>query len=265
MAKFDKYKFYEESVQSPEEDVELFANLYRIARNGKEPLVLREDFCGTFRFACEWVKKGPDYTAEALDLDPEPLAYGRKNHYPKLRADQKRRLNVLKKNVISVSKKKADLIVANNFSFYIFKDRKVLLEYFKACQKSLKPGGMLIVEMVGGPGFIEKNTERRTIRLMGKPQFRYIWDQRKFNPVTRDALYSIHFHLLNGKKHNHVFTYDWRIWTMPEVRDVMRDAGFSETCAFWEKSHRGEATGEFMRTEKGDNDWTWLSYVGAVK
>lgn len=264
MAKFDKYAFYEQSVQSPLEDGDLFANMYKQAR-GREALKLREDFCGTFQFASQWVQRSPKHTAEALDLDPEPLAYGKRNHLKKLTASQKQRLSVQRRNVISVSRAKADLIVANNFSFYVFRERQQLVDYFSACRKSLGPRGMAIVEMVGGPGFVERNKEQRTIKEMGRPRFKYIWDQRSFNPITREGNYSIHFKLPNGRQHKHAFTYHWRIWTIPEVREAMRDAGFSKTTVFWETSYRGEATGEYLMTEKGHNDWTWLAYVGALK
>ncbi|MBI3555632.1 MAG: class I SAM-dependent methyltransferase [Deltaproteobacteria bacterium] len=262
--KIDKYHFYEESVQSPEEDIELFIRLYKQARH-REPRRLREDFCGTFKLACEFVKLDRRNTAEGLDLDPEPLAYGRRRHFSRLTLDQKSRLDILQRNVISVSRQKTDLIVANNFSFFIFRERKTLVDYFKACRRSLRRGGVLVLEMVGGPGFVEKTREQRTIKMMGKAKFKYIWDQRSFNPINREGHYSIHFKLPNGRQAKHAFSYHWRIWTIPEVRDALREAGFKDTCAYWETSHRGVATGEFIRTEKGDNDWTWLAYIGGMK
>lgn len=262
--KYDKYHWYEESVQSVTEDVELFMSLYKQMR-GNDPLVLREDFCGTFKFACEWVKKSPKHLAECLDLDPEPLSYGLKHHYTKLTNEQKKRIKVQRRNVITVSQKKADLIVANNFSFYIFLDRKTLVNYFKACRGSLKKGGMAIFEMVGGPGFIEKNKERRTLKSNGKKHFQYIWDQKSFNPINREGHYAIHFRTNDDRLIKDAFTYHWRIWTLPEVRDALIEAGFKDTCVFWETEYRGKATGEFIKTESGDNDWTWIAYIGGVR
>lgn len=260
----DKYHFYEESVQCPEEDIELFVSLYQQA-HGREPRHMREDFCGTFKLACEFVKRGPKNTAEALDLDPEPLAYGRRTHLARLSADQKSRLSVHERDVISVSRAKADLIIANNFSFYIFRERETLVRYFSKACRSLKRGGMHILEMVGGPGFVEKNREQRTIKQMGRAKFKYVWDQRSFNPINREGRYAIHFQLPDGRKVRNAFTYHWRIWTIPEVCDALREAGFRETAVFWETSYRGEGTGEFLRTEKGDNDWTWLAYVAGIR
>jgi hypothetical protein len=171
---------------------------------------------------------------------------------------------VQRRDVISVSRRKADLIVANNFSFYVFRDRATLLSYFRAARRSLGRGGALFLEMVGGPGFVERNREQRTIKPMGRPKFRYYWDQRRFNPINREGEYSIHFKLANGRQLRHAFTYHWRIWTIPEVRDLLTEAGFRDTACFWELSLAGEGTGEFARTEKGDNDWTWLCYVAGL-
>jgi SAM-dependent methyltransferase len=264
VALVNKYELYEKSVQSPEEDTELFATIFRNAR-GRQPHRLREDFCGTFLFASQWVKRDPKNCALALDLDPEPLRHGRRTHFARLKADEKRRIEVLQRDVRSVTNPASDLIVANNFSFFVFRERDDLLTYFRACRRSLRKGGMLILELAGGPGMVEKNREQKTIREMGKPRFKYVWDQRSFNPINREGHYSIHFELRNGKKLKHAFTYHWRIWTIPEVRDALKDAGFHDTHVYWEKTYRGDETGEYIRAEKGDNAWSWLAYVAGLK
>ena len=55
---FDKYKYYLDSVQSPDTDVEFIRSCYREARK-RDPVTLREDFCGTFMISCEWAKLTP--------------------------------------------------------------------------------------------------------------------------------------------------------------------------------------------------------------
>ena len=87
---FDKYWFYKRSVQSPDVDVEFFEKVYR-ELNGGTAKTLREDFCGTFAISCEWVKRNPNYQAIGVDLDPEPVAYGKSNYpvsYTHLRAHE---------------------------------------------------------------------------------------------------------------------------------------------------------------------------------
>ena len=56
---FDKYSYYFNSVQSPDVDVQFFDYTYKSIRK-KEPITLREDFCGTFSISCEWAKLSPE-------------------------------------------------------------------------------------------------------------------------------------------------------------------------------------------------------------
>ena len=159
----DKYRMYEESVQEASEQAGLFEQFYREIRE-KKPSVMREDFCGTFLISAEWVKRDPAYSAIALDIDPEPLAYGEHHHWMPLNPEQRDRLRFLKRNVLWGTKTQADLITVCNFSFYCLKQRAQLVQYFKTCLEGLEDDGMLVLEMVGGPGFIEvPYKEHRTL------------------------------------------------------------------------------------------------------
>ncbi|MEW6054997.1 MAG: class I SAM-dependent methyltransferase [Bdellovibrionota bacterium] len=262
--KLNKYFLYENSVQSPDQDVAWFASAYRDLFK-KEPHALREDFCGTFAMSCEWVKAHPKNTALSLDLDPEPLRYGKEHHFERLKPFEKKRVVVLRKNVISVTSPKVDMVIAGNFSFFIFKKRQELVEYLRCCLRSLKPKGMVALEMAGGPGFVHKSREQKTIKLNGGVKYTYVWDQRKFNPITAEGLYAIHFRFPDGRLMQNVFTYDWRVWTVAEVREAMVEAGFKETHTYWESNYEHKVTGGYLRTEKGTNDWSWLAYVVGVK
>ena len=107
--------------------------------------------------------------AEVLDLDEETLEYGRKLQARRLTAAEYRRIEPRLRNVISVSKVKADLLIACNFSFYVFKERKTLVEYFRAARASLAPQGLVVLEMAGGPGMIEPIRERALELLASAP------------------------------------------------------------------------------------------------
>ena len=83
MAKpFDRYRYYENSVQTPREHVDIFSRMFRELRS-RDAMSLKEDFCGTFLISCEWVSSHPNRTAIGVDLDPEPIAYGKKTHLAK--------------------------------------------------------------------------------------------------------------------------------------------------------------------------------------
>ena len=55
--KADIHDLYERSVQAVDVEVEFLRDTYRALR-GREPLSLREDFCGTASLSCEWVRTG---------------------------------------------------------------------------------------------------------------------------------------------------------------------------------------------------------------
>lgn len=258
----DLYALYENSVQSPQTHIDWLVQMY-YQLNGRYPIHLREDFCGTFAMCCAWVKRNRANRAIGLDLDPEPINYGKKTHFAKLNSEQKKRIQILRQNAISITTPKADVIMVGNFSFYIFKQRKILLQYAKKCRASLAKNGVLFLEMAGGPGMIAKLKERKRFS-MNKRSYTYVWDQQSFDPITHDARYAIHFKLDHGRAIKNAFTYDWRVWSIPEVRDVLEDAGFSKVLVYWETEHKGEGTGEYVPMERGDNAYSWIAYVVGI-
>ena len=125
MKSFDKYEYYKRAVQSPETDVVFYRKTYKELKK-KTAKTLREDFCGTFSLSSEWIKLDPKHSAVGVDFSSEPINYGMKNYFPKLSKDQQQRLKILKGNVLTSKLPKADIAVAVNFSFFIFKQRETL-------------------------------------------------------------------------------------------------------------------------------------------
>lgn len=264
MSRPSKYALYEHAVQGPRRHAEMLVAIYRELR-GKYARHLREDFCGTFALACEWVWRNKRNTATGVDIDPEPLRYGKRVHRTKLSAEQKKRLKIRRRSVLTEPAEKSDLVVVGNFSFFLFKKRTVLVDYLRLCLKSLRGDGIVVLEMAGGPGMIQKMKERKSVRFHRGRRYTYVWDQKSFDPITHSARYAIHFGFPDGAVMENAFTYDWRVWTIPEVRDAMADAGFRKTCVYWETTHRGEGTGEYTRSETGDNAYSWIAHVVGLK
>ncbi|MEZ0392223.1 MAG: class I SAM-dependent methyltransferase, partial [Pseudobdellovibrionaceae bacterium] len=142
---FDKYDYYTKSVQSAEGDVVFLRKTYKELRK-KEPKTLREDFCGTFALSCEWVKMGSRFSALGLDLDPEPLEYGRSHHLAKLTSDQQKRIQLTEKNVLNPGLPSVDLAIAMNFSYFVFKILSLMKLYFANVFRSLKKDGVFILD-----------------------------------------------------------------------------------------------------------------------
>ena len=255
----DKYSLYSKAVQQPDVDVRFFRELYR-GLKGKTPKVLREDFCGTFSVCCEWAKLGPGYRAYGRDLSPEPILYGRSRHLPKLSAAQRSRVKVEIKDVLEPGGPSADLIVAMNFSYSALRTRATFKSYLVNCRKSLRRDGVLALDCFGGPG-IQKPTVERTAHR----GFVYYWEQFGFDPVSGEARCAIHFKPQGRKKVKDVFSYTWRIWTLPEIRDLLAEAGFRKTHVYWEGDDGRKGNGGFTRAGKLQLEAVWIAFIAAEK
>jgi len=264
----DRYALYGLSVQEPTNEAEFFTKTYKTL-NGRAPRLLREDFCGTHAVCCEWVKLHKDNVAVGVDLDPEPLAWGKENLQPKLTQEQRSRITLHEADVRSPAENKADVLAAQNFSFFLFKTRDALRDYFQQARANLADDGIMVMDMMGGSEcYEEDHRDIRTIEseMPGFKKFKYIWEQKRFNPITADALFHIHFKFKDGSKLDKAFTYDWRFWTLPEIAELLKEAGFSESTVYWEQvDEDGEETGEFEPATEGPADPSWIAYVVARK
>lgn len=256
---FDKYELYRKAVQSAENDVVFIRDTYKELK-GKVPRVFREDFCGTFALSTEWIRLNPRHEAIGIDLDPEPMAYGRQHYLSKLKPEQQRRIKLVEGNVLDPLLPKADIVAAMNFSYFCFKQRDVLKKYFANVLRTLNKDGMFLVDIFGGSQCYDAIED--TIKHDG---FTYYWDQTNFDPVTNEALFHIHFRV-GGKKIEQVFTYDWRLWSISEIRDLMMEVGFRKTHVYWEGTARdGSGDGNFTRVDHGESCQSWIAYIVGEK
>lgn len=262
---FDKYAHYIMSVQSPETDVRFFRQVYKDTRGKlKSSLILREDFCGTYAVCCEWTKLDKNFIAHGVDLDPEPLSYGREHFQSQLNDDQLSRLHIHRKNVLSPSAPEADIIAACNFSYFIFKERTLLKKYFASCFKRLKRDGIMIVDCFGGGNTQEANEEETYFE---DEHFSYFWDQDSFDPFTHEAVFHIHFKRNGEAKRLRQFTYDWRMWTLAELRDLFHEVGFKGVDLYWEGTDEdGDGNGIYRKVTKVTEECdAWVAYLVAKK
>ena len=256
---FDKYELYRKAVQSAETDVVFLRDTFKELK-GKAARVFREDFCGTFALSTEWIKLNPRHEAVGVDLDPEPMAYGRSHYLNKLTGEQQKRMKLIEGNVLDPNLPKSDLIAGMNFSYCCFKTRDLLKKYFANAYRSLNKDGIFLVDTFGGSQCYDAIED--TIK---HENFTYYWDQTNFDPVTNEALFHIHFKV-GGKKIEQVFTYDWRLWSIPEIRDLMLEVGFSKVHVYWEGTAKdGSGDGNFTRVDHGESCQSWIAYVVAEK
>jgi len=257
--KADKYALYEKSVQAPEADVALLQRVFK-ARYGRPPRLLREDFGGTSLLACLWAAEHKENRAWAIDLDPKPLEWGRQHNLSRLKPAQAARVKLIEGNVLDVGHTKVDVTVAFNFSYFTFQTRRELRHYFEKARATLQGEGLLMLDVYGGAD--SQRTQQENRKVGG---FRYVWDQNSFDPISYRVTNFIHFEFKDGSRLRRAFRYDWRLWTLPEIRELLLEAGFRTTEVYWEGTDREteEANGVFTKRERAPDDPAWVSYVAA--
>lgn len=254
-ASADKFDLYEQSVQDPDADVALIQRIF-VKERHRKPLVLREDFCGTAKLCATWVRRHPERKAVGVDIDIPTLAMARKRHIDPLGEDAKR-VHLIQGDVRDSLSHPADVTVAFNFSYCCFKDRDQMLAYMKAVRRGLKKEGAFFMDIHGGTECFEAMEE--TTRHKG---FTYVWDQQPYDAVRGYAMRHIHFRFPDGSKLQRAFSYDWRLWTLPELIDLMTEAGFSRVDVYWEGSDaKGRGNGVFRRVAHAQNEAAWIAYV----
>jgi hypothetical protein len=262
-AEADVFDLYQKAVQQPDADLDFLTRIFR-RRFSKAPRDVREDFCAAAFTACTWVARHKENRAWGLDIDPSPLQWGEAHNAARLlpRPEQRARLKLLQADVLDVgAAPKVDVVLAQNFSYFIFKTRERLREYFAAVRAGLKDEGLFVLDMFGGPE-AQRMGEEKT-RHKG---FTYVWDQARYDAITNEIVCHIHFDFPDGSRLKKAFSYEWRLWTICEVRELLAEAGFSETEAYWEGTTAdGEGNGVYTRRDSAVNEDSWLAYIVGVR
>ena len=257
----DRHELYQLAVQSPEEDVKFLTRVYKKVRK-KKPLHFREDFCGTALLAASWVKRGAKYSAEGFDICPDTVAWGIENNYGPL-GETAQRVTIHVKDVREPSRIPPDVRCAQNFSYFVFKKRPELIEYLRAVYEDLADDGVFVMDIYGGPESMEEMLEERKI----EEGFTYVWDQDRYWPATGEYKAYIHFKFKDGSKIKRAFTYDWRLWSLVEVRDALLEVGFPQVDTYWEGTDEdGESgNGIYRKSKRGENCQAWVTYLVGYK
>lgn len=261
-ARADRHELYELAVQAPENDLDFFAKTFRDLV-GREARSLREDFCGTAQLAATWCKRDDQNTAIGIDIDRDTLTWGKARHIDAA-PEISDRIRLICGDVREPSGEHVDFACALNFSFCVFKTRDELRRYLEVAREGLVDDGLLFLELYGGTEAIIAYEEEREVE-----GFTYRWDQERFNPLTHDTVCHIHFEFSDGSKIERAFTYEWRLWTVPELRELLLEAGFSDVRFFWEEVDSDddddelEGTGEYFETTEVENQESWIVYLVA--
>jgi len=216
---------------------------------------LREDFSGSGALARAWA--ADIGLAVAVDRDAAAIkACGRHAKFAAIEAD------VMECTV------KADVIAATNFAVGYWHERADLLAYLKHARAHLNKGGIFCCDLYGGSDAFEPSVTAVPLRGPGGEKIEYRWEQVAGWPQIGRVENAIHFKVGRAPLIRNAFTYDWRLWSIPEMRDAMGDAGFSKVRVFDRLGDAVDGEGNlFIREldEREEMDDPFVVYVVAER
>lgn len=242
----DKHALYQDAVQDPGVDLGFMARVYR-GRFGHAARLFREDFCGTALLSSTWARGGRQRRAEGFDLDASVLEWGRKHNLEPL-GSAAARVSLRRADVRAKGSFRPEIRSATNFSYSVFRTRRDLVGYFAAARASLARDGLFVIDAYGGCEAFAIMDERRSIGRGAS----YVWDQAKYLPGSGEYHCYIHFHFRDGSRLQRAFFYHWRYWSIPELIDALKDAGFGRVDPYFEQSAKdGSGNGVFRLDPEG--------------
>lgn len=219
---------YETCVQSPRHVVDLLRAIH-----GHEPRRLGEDFAGSGAVSRAWVELSDEHQAWCVDRDATALD----------RCSATPRVHTRVGDVLEEGSH-VDAIWVGNFSIGYHHDRASLLAYLRHTRSRLEPSGVFVCDTYGGESAYLMGEVHRYHPLpkhlapdgTGAWRVRYTWEQRKADALTGMVTNALHFRIERAgvieAEHIDAFVYHWRLWSVPELRDAMADAGFVSTTVY---------------------------------
>jgi hypothetical protein len=258
----DRHDLYQRAVQDCAADMDFLLRAHREVYGEQiRPTRFREDFCGTAAMCAEWIRRGTDHLAEGFDIDAECLQWGRAHNLAPLGAGAER-IVLHQRDVREEGDAPADIRCAHNFSYQILQERAEMLDYFRRARAGLTASGIFVLDLYGGSESFVELVEEREIE---DGAFTYVWEQRRFHPATGHTDCFIHFRFPDGSEMHEAFRYSWRLYTPPELRDLLHEAGFRDVRTYFEEfDEEGDGTGVFARDEEGPACEGWLGYMVAI-
>jgi len=255
----DRHRLYEQAVQCVEAEIDMVDATFEKIR-GYAAITLREDFCGTAQTSIEWIERREDNRAIAVDLDEEVLNWSEQNHLAGLDRQARERIEIVQADVRSLEVASVQMVLAMNFSYQLFDTRAALRNYFSSVREGLTEDGIFFLDAFGGYDCY-KEIEETTVC----EGFDYIWDQASYNPIDGGMQCYIHFSFPDGSRMERAFSYYWRMWTLPELQELLDEAGFKNITVHWEGTDEesGEGNGIYSPATVGDADPAWVCYLSA--
>ena len=255
---YHRHDLYEHAVQCAEAEIDFIDQQFQQLK-GYPAVQLREDFCGTAVVCCEWVQRRETNQAIGIDLDLAVLEWGKKHRIANLNAQQQARITLKNKDVLTTDEANNDIILAMNFSYWLFKTRDLLKSYFKNAYQSLADHGVFFLDAYGGYDSYREITETQLIDV--EEPYTYIWEQARFNPISQELICHIHFEFADHSRIDKAFSYDWRLWNLAEIKELLVEVGFKNVTFYWQDDEQVE----FKAVTSAPADSGWICYISAEK
>lgn len=268
----DVLELYRWAVQDPITQARVLQLVYARTCPGRVPTLLREDFAGTAMDSVAWVALCEGRQALAVEIDGPTLLWARARARTLL-GDRADCLTFVQGDVREVGPPDvppAHVVAALNFSIFGLLERAALRAYFEHARSSLHEHGVFVANAFGGPERMRAHVRTAIVAdragLPGEtppPAFEYQWEQRAYDAVTAQVDCRIHFARGgSGAGLRDAFRYRYRLWTLPELVEIAREAGFGDVRV-WRHTYE-PATGVFLGpVERLEAEDRWTAYLVA--
>ena len=280
----DTLELYRWAVQDPETHAIVLRTMYEQLRPGRHPVVLREDFAGTSAESVAWVLLQPGGRAVAVDLDEPTLEWAHRRAV-RLLGPLAARIAFVPGDVRSVGPpgvSTADIISVLNYSILYQREPGELHSYLRHAIECLAPDGILVLNLFGGAPAVQPGITRHQVTPLSRlsteapiPAFEYLWEVRSFDHTSQRLDCCIHFVVPDAsapggsREVRDAFTYDWRLWSVPEIVGACIQAGFS-SAQLWRHTYDPSkgAAGVFLGPVEPDSlpvTEKWSAYIVACR
>lgn len=250
----DRFDLYEACVQSPPEMAMLLTAIH-----GNAAKHLGEDFAGTGDLARYWIGQSDDHTAQIIDLDRAALN----------RAGTRDRLTAIVGDVREPRElEPVDVLHAGNFSIGYMHSRAELVQYLARSRQRLLPRGVFVCDTYGGESAFLLGSVEKQVSLPHGRHCLYTWEQRAADPMTGFVTDVLHFRVFDADEAvldlPEAFVYHWRLWSIPEIRDAMAEAGFARSAVYAQLPDAVDDGGTPYAQPIEDPDWLGDSFIVCV-
>ncbi len=262
-----KLALYRQAVQHPLAEASFLHRTYRHYYKAL-PALLREDFAGTCAVASAWAQMDQEHQAMAVESHGPTARWAQRTATKELGSSAED-LHIVEADVLSIAGPKVDITCALNFSTFIYHDRAQLKHYFKTARRGLRQDGLFVIDAYGGPGAMRVGTQTRTVPAGDPlveddgPGFTYHWEQRSFDAISHLTECRIHFELGDGQRIDSAFIYRWRLWSLPELTELMLESGFKRVDVWCDRydPKAGTSDGVYRPMRQIPAREDWVAYV----